>query len=79
MIAAMMATVDPGEEVIVFEPFYENYARTQFFPTPGHATCRCARPTGVLTATNCARLQRQDKSNHHLQSQQSHGQGLHAL
>jgi aspartate/methionine/tyrosine aminotransferase len=26
MIAAMMATVDPGGEVIVFEPFYENYA-----------------------------------------------------
>lgn len=26
MIAAMMATVDPGEEVVVFEPFYENYA-----------------------------------------------------
>lgn len=26
MIAAMMATVDPGEEVIVFEPFYENYS-----------------------------------------------------
>src|ERR671914_1730688 len=26
MIASMMATVDPGEEVIVFEPYYENYA-----------------------------------------------------
>jgi len=25
MIAAMMATVDPGDEVIVFEPYYENY------------------------------------------------------
>jgi aminotransferase len=25
MIAAILATVDPGEEVIVFEPFYENY------------------------------------------------------
>ncbi|MBX3279453.1 MAG: aminotransferase class I/II-fold pyridoxal phosphate-dependent enzyme [Acidobacteria bacterium] len=25
MIAAMMAVVDPGDEVIVFEPFYENY------------------------------------------------------
>ena len=25
MIAGMMATVDEGEEVIVFEPFYENY------------------------------------------------------
>ncbi|HMQ03510.1 MAG TPA: aminotransferase class I/II-fold pyridoxal phosphate-dependent enzyme [Pyrinomonadaceae bacterium] len=26
MIAGMLATVDPGEEVVVFEPFYENYA-----------------------------------------------------
>ncbi|CAN5596656.1 aminotransferase class I/II-fold pyridoxal phosphate-dependent enzyme [soil metagenome] len=26
MIAGMMATVDAGEEVIIFEPFYENYA-----------------------------------------------------
>jgi aminotransferase len=26
MIAGMLATVDKGEEVIVFEPFYENYA-----------------------------------------------------
>src|SRR5918999_4532167 len=26
MIAAMMACVDPGEEVVIFEPFYENYA-----------------------------------------------------
>ncbi|MBA3514611.1 MAG: aminotransferase class I/II-fold pyridoxal phosphate-dependent enzyme [Pyrinomonadaceae bacterium] len=26
MIAAMMATVNPGEEVVVFEPYYENYA-----------------------------------------------------
>ncbi len=25
MIASMLAVVDPGEEVIVFEPFYENY------------------------------------------------------
>lgn len=25
MIAALMATVNPGEEVIIFEPYYENY------------------------------------------------------
>jgi len=25
MIASMMAVVDPGDEVIIFEPFYENY------------------------------------------------------
>ena len=25
MMAAMMAVIDPGDEVILFEPFYENY------------------------------------------------------
>ena len=25
MIAAMLAVIDPGDEVVVFEPFYENY------------------------------------------------------
>jgi aminotransferase len=25
MIASMLAVIDPGEEVVVFEPFYENY------------------------------------------------------
>src|SRR5207245_7103016 len=25
MIAAMLANVNPGEEVVIFEPFYENY------------------------------------------------------
>ena len=25
MVAAMLALLDPGDEVIVFEPYYENY------------------------------------------------------
>src|SRR5207237_8273413 len=25
MIAAMLAPLDPGDEVVIFEPFYENY------------------------------------------------------
>ena len=25
MIAALMAVLDPGDEVVIFEPFYENY------------------------------------------------------
>ena len=25
MIAAMIGCLDPGQEVVVFEPFYENY------------------------------------------------------
>ena len=27
MVSVLLAIVDPGEEVIVFEPFYENYDR----------------------------------------------------
>src|SRR5687767_8389116 len=42
MIAAMMATVDPGEEVVVFEPFYENYAPDAILSdaTPRHVPLR---------------------------------------
>jgi aminotransferase len=40
MMAALLALVDPGDEVVVFEPFYENYgpdailsgARPRFVP-----------------------------------------------
>lgn len=44
MIAAMMATVDPGEEVVVFEPFYENYAPDAILSdaTPRHVTLHAA-------------------------------------
>jgi aminotransferase len=42
MIAAMMATVDPGDEVVVFEPFYENYAPDAILSgaTPRHVPLR---------------------------------------
>jgi hypothetical protein len=54
MIATLMATVDPGDEVIVFEPFYENYGRTRSSPVRAPCTCRCTRPTGASTRTSCA-------------------------
>jgi len=40
MIACMLAVVDPGEEVIVFEPFYENYGPDAILcgATPRYAT-----------------------------------------
>jgi len=31
MIATLLALVDPGKEVIVFEPFYENYGPDAIF------------------------------------------------
>jgi aminotransferase len=42
MIAGMMSVVDPGDEVIVFEPFYENYAPDAILSdaTPRHVALR---------------------------------------
>ena len=42
MIATLLATVDPGDEVIVFEPFYENYGPDVILSgaTPRYVTLR---------------------------------------
>src|SRR5262250_426342 len=52
MIAAMMATVDPGEEVVVFEPFYENYGPDAILSdaTPRYVTLHPpSSPAGTWT------------------------------
>ena len=77
MIAAMMATVDPGEEVVIFEPFTKTMRRMRFSPMPASLHTPY-RPTGVLTGMSCALLQLEDESDHHLQSEQSNGQSLQA-
>ncbi len=42
MIATLLATVDPGDEVIIFEPFYENYGPDAILSdaTPRYVTLR---------------------------------------
>jgi aminotransferase len=42
MIAAMLATLDPGDEVVIFEPFYENYNPDSILAgvTPRHVALR---------------------------------------
>ena len=48
MIAALLATVDPGEEVIVFEPWYENYGPDAILSgaTPVYVKLRAASRAG---------------------------------
>ena len=49
MIATMMAIIDPGDEVIVFEPFYENYGPDAILSgaTPRYVTLHPSAPPGA--------------------------------
>ena len=55
MIAAMLGVLDPGDEVVVFEPFYENYGPDAIISgAVPRLVVRCARPTGRSTRPSCA-------------------------
>jgi aminotransferase len=52
MMATMMAIVDPGDEVVVFEPFYENYGPDAILSgaTPRYVTLREPDPSARSAA-----------------------------
>ena len=49
MMATMMAIVDPGDEVVIFEPFYENYGPDAILSgaTPRFVTLRAPDPSAA--------------------------------
>src|SRR6478672_1209916 len=59
MMSTMMAIVDPGDEVIVFEPFYENYGPDAILSgaTPRFVTLREPRNPGTDWSFDPAELQ----------------------
>ena len=53
MVAALLAIVDPGDEVVVFEPFYENYGPDAILSGAVPRFVQAAsRPTGPSTPTS---------------------------
>ena len=45
MLATLLAVLNPGDEVIIFEPFYENYGPGCIIvAAPSPSTCRSSRP-----------------------------------
>jgi aminotransferase len=50
MMATMMAIIDPGDEVVIFEPFYENYGPDAILSgaTPHYVTLREPDPSTSL-------------------------------
>ena len=53
MMVAMMTACNPGDRVIVFSPFYENYAPMPFCAALSPYTLRCIHPSSASIPTNC--------------------------
>ena len=53
-MSAMMAIINPGDEIVVFEPFYENYGPDAILSgaTPRFVKLRTPRSSGRLTKRN---------------------------
>ncbi len=79
MIASLMAIINPGDEVVVFEPFYENYGPDSIL---SGATPRFVRlhPPGLdLRSQGTGRgVQQLNEGHHHQHAEQSHGKSFHA-
>ncbi len=84
MMATMMAIIDPGDEVVVFEPFYENYGPDAILSgaTPRYVTLRPSTALGagaewtLRSRRARGRLQRPDEGDHPQHAEQSDRQGV---
>ena len=52
--AALLGLVDPGDEVVVLEPYYDSYTAMITLPEEYDARSRSAPPTSASTPTRCA-------------------------
>ncbi len=88
MMSTMMAIVDPGDEVVIFEPFYENYGPDAILSgaTPRYVTLHAPDPSApagfaqgeLVVRSGRARggVQRQDQGDHHQHAEQPDRQGV---
>ncbi len=83
MMSTMMAIIDPGDEVVVFEPFYENYGPDAILSgaTPRYVTLH--PPSGsarldVRSGRARRGVQREDEGDHPQHAEQPDREGLHA-
>ncbi len=73
MIAAMLAVIDPGDEVVLFEPFYENYnPDTQLCGATARYVTLPRAGLDLRPRRTAPRLQPPHQSHHSQFAQQSH-------
>ena len=79
MISSMMAIINPGDEVVVFEPFYENYGPDAILSgaTPRFVKLPAAR-LDVRSRGACRRVRPAHQGHHPEHAEQSHGKSFRA-
>ena len=77
MIATMTALINPGDEVVIFEPFYENYGPDAIL-SRGDAALRAPARAGLVVHRGRAGggLRSGDQGRDHQHAQQPHRQSL---
>ncbi len=79
MLATMLACVDPGDEVIVFEPFYENYGPGAIMAGATPKYVKLSPPHWTFDPDQlAARVLEPHPRHRHQHADQSNRQGVHA-
>ncbi len=79
MMSAMMAVINPGDEVVIFEPFYENYGPDAILSGATPRFVRLHPPDLEFRPRRTgARFRPTHQGHHHQHAEQSHGQSFHA-
>ena len=76
MMSTMMAIIDPGDEVVVFEPFYENYGPDAILlgATPRYVTLH--EPNWSFDPDELAAAFNEDEGDHHQHAEQPDREGV---
>ena len=78
MMSSMMGVINPGDEVVIFEPFYENYGPDAILSGATPRFVRLQPPNWSFDPRRTgACVWTANQGHHHQHAQQSHGQGFH--
>ena len=78
MLSTLLAVVDPGDEVVIFEPYYENYGPDSIISGAVPRFVRLREPDWTFDESRaCGGVQRSDARDHHQYAEQPDGEGLH--
>ena len=78
MLSTLLAVLDPGDEVVIFEPYYENYGPDSIISGAVPRFVRLREPDWTFDRAGArGGVQQPHARHHHQYAEQPHGEGLH--